>query len=84
MAYDARLRLVVLFGGALHGDWTNSSSDTWTWDGSNWTQSNPATVPPNRYNYGMGYDSDNQVIVMFGGDSTGPSRNDTWSLALAP
>jgi hypothetical protein len=82
MAYDASLRLVVLFGGAVSGDWPNSTSDTWTWNGSDWTQIRPATVPPNRYNFGMGYDSDSKVIVMFGGDSTGPSRNDTWRLAL--
>jgi hypothetical protein len=84
MAYDGDLGLVVLFGGAVGGDWTNSTNDTWTWDGSNWTQFLPATVPPNRYNSGMDYDRYNKTIVMFGGDSTGPSRNDTWRLALVP
>jgi hypothetical protein len=84
MAYDARLRLVVLFGGAVDGDWPNSAGDTWVWNGSDWTQIHPATEPPNRYNFGMAYDSDQKVIVMFGGDSTGPDRNDTWLLALVP
>jgi hypothetical protein len=32
----------------------------------------------------MDYDSYSKVTVMFGGDSTGPSRNDTWGLTLAP
>jgi hypothetical protein len=84
MAYDARLGLVVLFGGAVGGDWPNSTNDTWAWNGSKWGQIHPATVPPNRYNSGMGFDSHSDVIVMFGGDSTGPSRNDTWRLAVVP
>jgi hypothetical protein len=84
MAYDARIGLVVLFGGAISGDWPNSTDDTWTWNGTNWTQLDPATVPPNRYGFGMAYDSLHNVIVMFGGYSTGPGRNDTWRLALVP
>jgi hypothetical protein len=84
MAYDADLGLVVLFGGAVGGDWPNSTNDTWTWNGANWTQIHPSTAPPNRYNYGMAYDSLKRVILIFGGDSTGPSRNDTWRLALVP
>jgi hypothetical protein len=84
MAYDGNLGQLVLFGGAVGGDWPNSTNDTWTWNGSNWTQIYPAVVPPNRYNFGMDYDSYSKVIVMFGGDSTGPSRNDTWLLALVP
>jgi hypothetical protein len=84
MAYDRELSLLVLFGGAVGCDWPNSTNDTWTWNGSNWTQIYPASVPPNRYNYGMDYDSYSKVTVMFGGDSTGPSRNDTWGLTLAP
>ncbi len=84
MAYDGHLGMVVLFGGAVGGDWLNSANDTWAWNGSNWTQISPARAPPDRYNFGMDYDSDSKVIVMFGGDSTGPSRNDTWRLALVP
>jgi hypothetical protein len=30
----------------------------------------------------MDYDPEQKVVVMFGGDSTGPSLNDTWRLAL--
>jgi hypothetical protein len=57
MAYDGDLGVVVLFGGAVGGDWGNSANDTWMWNGSNWTQIHPATVPPNRYNFGMDYDT---------------------------
>ena len=43
MAYDARRREVVLFGGiGAHGQ----VSDTWVWDGSNWEQRFPQTTPP--------------------------------------
>jgi hypothetical protein len=34
MAYDARLSLVVLFGGAVGGNWPSSTDDTWTWNGN--------------------------------------------------
>ena len=82
MAFDAVLRRVVLFGGAVGGDWTNSTNDTWIWNGSDWAPFHPTTTPSNRYNYGMDYDPEQKVVVMFGGDSTGPSLNDTWRLAL--
>jgi len=38
MAYDARNKDVVMFGGI-------GRSDTWTWDGSVWTQRHPGTWP---------------------------------------
>lgn len=54
VAYDDQLGKVVLFGG-FAGYWWNSLEDTWTWNGANWAQANPATVPPNRYSAGMTY-----------------------------
>jgi len=84
MAYDAGLGAVVLFGGAVGGAWQDSTNDTWTWNGTNWTEIYPATVPPNRYNFGMDYDPIIKALLMFGGYSSGPARGDTWLLALAP
>jgi hypothetical protein len=83
MAYDASLGAVVLFGGYA-GIWEDSLNDTWTWNGINWTKMNPATVPPNRYGAGMTYDPLAQGVVMFGGYSSGPARNDTWFYGLVP
>jgi hypothetical protein len=36
MAYDAATRTVVLFGGLGAED--KPLNDTWTWDGSTWTE----------------------------------------------
>jgi hypothetical protein len=83
MAYDANLGAVVLFGGYA-GIWEDSLSDTWLWNGITWSQIHPATVPPNRYNFGMDYDPLNKTVLMFGGYSSGPVRGDTWLLALQP
>jgi len=83
MTYDANLDAVVLFGG-FAGVWEDSLNDTWTWNGTNWTQILPATVFPNRYQFGMDYDPVNKAVLMFGGYSSGPARGDTWLLALAP
>jgi hypothetical protein len=39
MAYDAAAGTVVMFGGdGLNG----ALNDTWTWNGSDWTQQTPA------------------------------------------
>jgi hypothetical protein len=84
MTYDPDLGLIVLFGGAVGGNWQNSTNYTWVWNGITWNQIYPAAVPPNRYAFGMDYDSTNKAILMFGGYSTGPARGDTWLLTLAP
>jgi hypothetical protein len=84
MAYDAVLSAVVLFGGAVGALWEDSANDTWVWNGTSWRQIHPATVPPNRYNFGMAYEPAFKAVLMFGGFSSGPARNDTWLLALAP
>jgi hypothetical protein len=83
MTYDAGLGRVVLFGGYA-GIWEDSLNDTWVWNGITWTEIQPATVPPNRYSFGMDYDPVNKAVLMFGGYSSGPARGDTWLLALAP
>jgi hypothetical protein len=82
MVYDATLGEIVLFGGDANNIWEDSLNDTWTWNGTNWTEIYPATVPPNRYAFGMDYDPANKAVFMFGGYSSGPARGDTWLLAL--
>lgn len=82
MAYDPPSNQVVLFGG-----WIRSSNtflnDTWTWDGTNWTEQHPVAAPSSRYNSTMAYDATTQMIELFGGsNSTCPNKlcdyNDTW------
>ena len=78
MAFDLGLNKVVLFGGA-------HVNDTWTWDGTTWTQIFPAGGPPHdRYSFGMDYDSAAHAVVIFGGFSSGPALGDAWKLSVAP
>jgi len=77
MAYDAALGRVVLFGGYGDGGFL---SDTWVWDGLNWTQEFPATTPPARQGSTLVYDAAHQQVLMFGGveNASNGYLNDTW------
>ncbi|MCA1650360.1 MAG: kelch motif-containing protein, partial [Acidobacteria bacterium] len=46
MGYNAATREIVLFGGTIcvPGD-CHADADTWTWDGTAWTEQHPATSP---------------------------------------
>ena len=64
MAYDAATGTVVLFGGdGSSGD----LGDTWTWNGTTWTEQTPATSPPARESATMAYDAATGTVVLFGG-----------------
>jgi hypothetical protein len=77
MAYDAATGQVVLFGGTNYGGVLND--DTWTWNGTNWTQQSPANVPPARQDATMAYDAATGQVVLFGGWGNGGPRSDTWT-----
>jgi len=68
---------LVLFGGY-------GASDTWTWDGTDWTQITPATAPSARGGAGMAYDPDRAKVVLFGGSTNSVASGysgvlaDTW------
>jgi putative cell wall-binding protein len=51
VAYDGATKQVVLFGGDLSHATpvvaSDGATDTWTWNGVNWTLQHPATAPPN-------------------------------------
>ena len=78
MAYDAATGTAVLFGGT-----TNIAhvelGDTWTWDGTTWTQQHPATSPPHRLDASMAYDPATRTVVLFGGSSSRSTFGDTWT-----
>ncbi len=71
MAFDPAINKMVLFGG-YGGKYPNFGllSDTWTYDGTTWTQQSPATSPPAQ-NGTMVYDPALGKIVLF--TSTNPS-----------
>jgi hypothetical protein len=78
MAYDAANGTVVLFGGSLNSS-RNVFRDTWTWDGTTWTQQAPPTSPPAREWASMAYDAANGTVVLFGGVSRYSVHYDTWT-----
>ena len=78
MAYDPRLREVVLFGG------DNSQGvalgDSWTWKAvTGWVELAPARAPDARFGASMVYDRRLRNLVVFGGETAGGVQNDTWS-----
>ena len=78
MAYDAVHQVVVMFGGRGSNSGTELN-DTWTWDGTNWTQMNPASKPLARELGAMSFDVARGKVVLFGGGDTGTVKyNDTW------
>lgn len=92
LAFDAVRRELVLFGGVspqtvmatLAGEATPAYADTWTWNGTTWTEKHPAASPPGRQAMGMTFDATRGVTVMHGGYADGfpgyidAYRRDTW------
>ncbi len=75
MATDVARGRVVLFGG---NDGTQLLSDTWEFDGTVWSQRQPATVPAARANQQMAFDPVAARVMMFGGGLQAGSGQDTW------
>jgi hypothetical protein len=77
MAYDAARRQVVLFGG--YDGRGNLLSDTWVWDGTNWTQKSPLNSPGAVAFHAMAYDAAHGQVVLFGGSNFSSNYpSDTW------
>jgi len=81
LAYDATSQQFVLFGGNYvdSGGVRHFLSDTWLFDGTNWTQATPLTSPSPRSGDSnrLTYVPANNGLLMFGGYDGNP-RNDTW------
>lgn len=83
VAYDPVRERVVLFGGL--SEWIGNTfyheRDTWEWDGNDWIEMKPKTLPPARAGHMMAYDEKRGVVVMFGGEEkTGNYMlADTWT-----
>ena len=71
VAYDPVTRADVLL----------DDGQTWTWNGSRWTQLHPSTSPPPRSQGAMAYDSATREVVLFGGETPNGSGylGDTWT-----
>ncbi len=81
MAYDEESDRVVLFGGSKGA--FDYSNETWCLDynSNTWTNMTPPNSPVGRSNHQMVYDSESDIIIMFGGDA-GDFYNDTWTYDL--
>src|SRR5438067_931367 len=66
MAYDAAHQQIVLFGGSNNA--SGGLGDTWTWDGSDWTEQSPAHSPGASFS-SMAYDAANGTVVLFDGNT---------------
>jgi hypothetical protein len=85
MVFDPAAGTTLLFGGnvdtlGLPGTrQILAGADTWTWDGTDWTELHPATSPPGRYYASVAYDAARGQVVLFGGTGDGFAMGDTWT-----
>lgn len=88
MAYDSGRAASVLFGGVDVR--TNTyRQDTWTWNGSTWSEVTTVASPPARYFAGMAFDEKRSQTVLHAGavaNAAGGAAegNDTWTLDTSP
>jgi Galactose oxidase, central domain len=74
-AYDPVSRRIVVFGGA---DNTGQLDETWTYDGTTWTQVETPVSPGPRAAAAMAYDRSTKKLVLFGGFVGFTILHDTW------
>lgn len=65
MAYDAKTRHVVLFGG--NDGAGRALDDTWAWDNVAWSEVTPASGNPPPSEYAIAYDPDIGRVLLYGG-----------------
>jgi hypothetical protein len=79
MVYDPIRNKTYLFGGSFSFEkWYEVLGDMWAWDGLDWQQLFPSTLPPMRVDAQMVFDPVHQNILLFGGASVGARLYDTW------
>lgn len=87
IAYDPDRAAVVLHGGAMHLSQQNHS-DTWAWDGTNWTQLAPVHAPtPALSEHQLVYLPTRKSIMLFGGRGPGSAielNDKTWLFNTLP
>jgi len=81
MAYDPRQQLLVLYGGLVpNGAEGSAASDTWTWDGNDWTEVAAIDAVPGQ-RIGARMITACAEVILFGG-SVAPNSDffaDAWT-----
>jgi hypothetical protein len=77
-ALDTQDGQTIMFGGS--GDVSGGTllNETWTWDGTGWTQQTTSGSPSQRMAPAMAFDPRNGTTVLFGGNSSSGAMSDTW------
>lgn len=81
-AYDHIRGKLVIYGGTVAHEANNRKwfSDTWEWDGKDWTQIETSAKPGIRFWAGMVYDPVKKTNILFGGaNEKFELFNDTWA-----
>ena len=83
MAFDAGIGKVILFGGGTT-NWLSNYSDTWQWDGTNWSlvplrRADGLWNPGAREGHSMAYDPQAERVVVHGGSNAVGTQGDLWS-----
>jgi hypothetical protein len=80
-AYDSANQKLVLFGGFNNPTHNAGTffSDTWLWNGTTWTNANPAHHPSGRDGAAMAYDATSGKVILFGGFDGSTQQADTWA-----
>ena len=76
LVYDAANGRTVLVGGPMDASWTVGDTQTWIYNGADWTQLG-GTQPPDAALGGMAYDSVRQEVVLI------TTKGQTWGLTGA-
>jgi hypothetical protein len=80
LAYDSGSRQLVLYGGnGPTGSPNGLLGDTWTWNGTTWTQQHPSTNPGPLSEAVMATDPTTGHPLLFGGADSSGYRNQTWT-----
>ncbi len=82
MAYDSESDRIIMFGGYHHAD-NPYGEETWSYDynSNTWTQKDALGTSPFRYKHSMAYDSESDLIIIFGGSETSyyDIDDETWT-----
>lgn len=77
MTYDVARARIVVFGGSP-GLFLPPMTDTWTWDGADWTQVQAAATPTTSASFGFANHTARDLVVRFGGTPWVNPTSETW------